>query len=79
MPERARHPNKLIQKFFHATGVSWIRDLAGRRVEKLSGGGEIDIPKNGNQAELAQHREQLSIIRAPPKGPAETPQTPTAL
>src|SRR4029077_20680179 len=58
VPKSARHPDKLIQNFFHATGVSWIRSLAGRRVEKLSCGAEIDIPENRDEAELAQHRKQ---------------------
>src|SRR5262249_752992 len=58
IPKRARHPNKLVQEFLHATGVSWIGNLAGCWIEELSCRAEIDIPENRDQAELAQHREQ---------------------
>ena len=50
VPERARHPNKLVQEFLHATGVSWIGDLAGRWIEELSRRAEIDIRENRDEA-----------------------------
>src|SRR5262249_58240468 len=54
----ARHPRELVQEFFKATDVSWIGDLAGCRIEQFASGTEIDIPKNRNQPEFTQDREQ---------------------
>src|SRR6266404_7740858 len=56
--QRARHPDKLVQKFLHTPRVSRIGNLTSRRIEKLPSGTEINIREDGNQAELAQHRQQ---------------------
>src|SRR5436190_14724294 len=56
--QRARHPDKLVQKFLHTPRVSRIGNLTSRRIEKLPSGTEINIRENRNQAELAQHRQE---------------------
>src|SRR5262245_30347423 len=57
IPKNARHPDKLVQEFFYATAVSRVGDFAAL-IKKLSCIAEVDIPKNRDQAELTQHREQ---------------------
>src|SRR5437868_1362658 len=54
----ARHPDEFVQEFCHTTPVSWIGDFSGRRIEQFASGTEVDIPKNRNQPEFTQDREQ---------------------
>src|SRR5439155_15376520 len=58
MPERARHPDELVEKFVDPAGVRRIGDSAASRIEKFSCCTEIYVRENCDQAELAQHRQQ---------------------
>ena len=55
--QRARHPDKLVQKFLHTRRVSRIGNLTSRRIEKLPSGTEINVPENCYQTKLPQHRD----------------------
>src|SRR5437867_8887204 len=52
VPKRSRHPNKFVQKFVHASGVSRIGNFARSGIEKLPSRAEINITENGDQPKL---------------------------
>jgi hypothetical protein len=58
VPKRSRHPNKFVEKFVHASGVSRISNFARGRIEELSRGTKVNIREDRNQAELTQDRQQ---------------------
>src|SRR5207249_3941579 len=58
MAERACHPHQFVEKFLHATAVSWIGHFASRRIKQFSCRTEVNVRENRNEAELAQNRQQ---------------------
>src|SRR5882724_2180147 len=58
VPKRSRHPNKFVEKFVHASGVSRIGNFARSGIEKPPRGTEINIRENRDQSQLPHHRHQ---------------------
>src|SRR5947199_10323751 len=58
VPKRSRHPNKFVEKFVHASGVSGIGNFARSGIEKPPRGTEINVRENRDQSQLPQHWHQ---------------------
>src|SRR5438128_3969321 len=56
--QRPRHPHELLQELVDAREVGLIAERPGL-VEDGVHGGEVDVPEDRDQAELAQHGQQV--------------------
>src|SRR5262249_23208613 len=57
--EHSRHPDEFVQEFVEAIPVGRISDLACSRIKKFSDVAEIDVRKNRDHSEFAQHRKKI--------------------
>jgi hypothetical protein len=76
--QHSRHPNQFVEEFRSPSDKAFIKQFAVF-AKNFGGISKINVVENGDEPELAHDRQKRSITRAPPKGPAETPQIPTAL
>ena len=54
----SRHPDEFVQEFIRAFDKGLIEQFAGV-VENIRNIAEIDVPKNVDQAEFANHRKKI--------------------
>src|SRR5574338_1080631 len=52
------HPHQLLQELVGAAHVGFVQQLAGG-IEDLADVAEVDVPEDGHQPQLAQHRKEV--------------------